>query len=112
MSGELTLRGVVLPVGGVKEKVLAAYRDGLTNIILPEQNRKDLKDIQAGIKVSCRTRPEKGSIDLSGFFPQQDEIRFHFVRSAEQVLERALGLKMDDVEAKIEKGRIRHDSKL
>ena len=51
MTGEISLRGIVLPVGGIKEKVLAAYRDGLTDIILPASNRKDLKDIPSGIKV-------------------------------------------------------------
>jgi ATP-dependent Lon protease len=46
MTGEITLRGVVLPVGGIKEKVLAARRAGITNIILPVMNEKDLRDIE------------------------------------------------------------------
>ena len=45
MTGEATLRGLVLPVGGIKDKVLAAMRGGIKKIILPERNRKDLRDI-------------------------------------------------------------------
>jgi ATP-dependent Lon protease len=46
MTGEITLRGVVLPVGGIKEKVLAARRAGFTTIIMPKMNEKDLRDIE------------------------------------------------------------------
>lgn len=47
MTGEITLRGKVLPVGGIKEKILAAKRAGITEIVLSEQNRKDIEDIRA-----------------------------------------------------------------
>ena len=50
MTGETTLRGLVLPVGGIKEKVLAAHRYGIKNIILPNKNNKDLVDIPKHIK--------------------------------------------------------------
>ena len=50
MTGEVTLRGRVLPVGGVKEKVLAAHRAGITTFVLPSQNRKDLNDIPSKVR--------------------------------------------------------------
>ncbi|MBN1230889.1 MAG: endopeptidase La [Anaerolineales bacterium] len=69
MTGEITLRGRVLPVGGVREKVLAAYRAGLTTVILPELNEKDLMDI-----------PKK----------VVDELNFIFVKHMDEVVGAAL----------------------
>ncbi|HPC36015.1 MAG TPA: endopeptidase La [Candidatus Marinimicrobia bacterium] len=69
MTGEITLRGAVLPIGGVKEKVLAAHRAGLRRVILPAQNRKDLIEIPKQIK---------------------NEMRFDFVKEMSEVLNLAI----------------------
>jgi ATP-dependent Lon protease len=70
MTGEITLRGQVLPVGGIKEKVLAAKRAGLKEIILCWQNEKDIDEINADF--------------IKG-------IEFHFVKNMKEVLELSLG---------------------
>ncbi|HEC13579.1 MAG TPA: endopeptidase La [Acidiferrobacteraceae bacterium] len=69
MTGEITLRGEVLPIGGLKEKLLAAHRGGIKIVLIPEENRKDLVDIPKKIK---------------------DELEIHPVRWIDQVLEMAL----------------------
>ena len=50
MTGEITLRGRVLPIGGLREKLLAATRAGITKVIIPEENRKDLFDVPAEVQ--------------------------------------------------------------
>ncbi len=69
MTGEITLRGRVLEIGGVKEKVIAAHRAGISTVIMPKNNKKDLEDI-----------PKSVSTDL----------RFHFVQHMDEVLSLAL----------------------
>ena len=54
MTGEITLRGRVLPIGGLKEKVLAAHRGGIKHVLLPGENAKDIKEIPATILKSIR----------------------------------------------------------
>jgi ATP-dependent Lon protease len=60
MSGEITLRGRVLPVGGVREKVLAAYRLKMATVILPELNSRDLADVPSKARASLQFRFVKG----------------------------------------------------
>ncbi len=69
MTGEVTLQGRVLPIGGVKQKVLAAHAAGLTDVILPERNRGDLDDVPAEVR---------------------DALRFHLATSVDEVLRVAL----------------------
>ncbi|MFC4821722.1 endopeptidase La [Dokdonella ginsengisoli] len=57
MTGEITLRGRVLPIGGLKEKLLAAHRGGITTVIIPEENRKDLADIPKNVTQSLDIHP-------------------------------------------------------
>ena len=74
MTGEITLRGKVLPIGGVKEKILAAHRAGSQTVILPRDNEKDLPDVPANI---------------------QQEIAIRFVDTMDEVLDLALEGKVD-----------------
>ena len=57
MTGEITLRGRVLPIGGLKEKLLAAHRGGITTVIIPDENKKDLADIPDNITASLDIHP-------------------------------------------------------
>lgn len=59
MTGEITLRGEVLPIGGLKEKLLAAHRGGIKTVIIPEENRRDLEEVPENIKGDLDIRPVK-----------------------------------------------------
>jgi len=72
MTGEITLRGQVLPIGGVKEKVLAAHRNGLRTVILPKRNEQDLDDVPEEIKKT---------------------MKFQFVETVDEALDSALETK-------------------
>ena len=69
MTGEVTLRGRVLPIGGLKEKSLSAHRAGLTTIIIPFDNERDIEDIPESVR---------------------EELTFHLVKNVDEVLEIAL----------------------
>jgi ATP-dependent Lon protease len=69
MTGEITLRGQVLPVGGIKEKVLAAHRFGLKTAILPKRNQADLEDLPDEVR---------------------QEMKFIFVETVDEVLQASL----------------------
>jgi len=57
MTGEITLRGEVLPIGGLKEKLLAAHRGGIETVIIPSENERDLKEIPKNIQQNLDIRP-------------------------------------------------------
>jgi ATP-dependent Lon protease len=71
MTGEITLSGTVLPVGGIKEKVLAAHRAGIRKVILPKENERDLEDVPADVR---------------------SELVFVTVETIEEVIREALGI--------------------
>jgi ATP-dependent Lon protease len=54
MTGEITLRGKVLPVGGIKEKMLAAHRVGIRTVILPHRSERDIEDVPADVRRELR----------------------------------------------------------
>jgi ATP-dependent Lon protease len=56
MTGEITLRGKVLPVGGIKEKLLAAHRFGIANVLIPKDNEKDLQDVPEEVRSELRVQ--------------------------------------------------------
>jgi ATP-dependent Lon protease len=88
MTGEITLRGKVLPIGGLKEKLLAAQRAGIRSVILPKDNQKDMADIPANI---------------------QQDFTIHFVETMDQVLQIALERPVQPLAATAPEAPIRPD---
>ena len=64
MTGEVTLQGRVLPIGGLKQKVLAAHAAGLTDVILPERNAPDLDDVPADVRGQMHFHPVKTADEM------------------------------------------------
>jgi len=83
MTGEITLRGRVLPIGGVKEKLLAAHRGGIKTVILPKENEKDLAEVPPKIKNS---------------------LSFHFVEHMDEVMSLAIELPKERTSPPVEEG--------
>jgi ATP-dependent Lon protease len=71
MTGEITLSGAVMPVGGINEKILAAHRAGIKKVILPKENERDLQDVAEDVR---------------------GELRFVPVETVDEVLKEALGI--------------------
>jgi ATP-dependent Lon protease len=74
MTGEITLRGKVLPIGGVKEKILAAKRAGITDILLPESNRKDVEDIAKIYTKGLKFKYVSDMMDVVKFSVTKDKV--------------------------------------
>jgi len=73
MTGEITLSGAVMPVGGIKEKILAAHRAGIKKVILPKENERDLEDVPEDVR---------------------NELKFVPVETIEEVLKEALDIEL------------------
>ena len=80
MTGEISLRGLVLPVGGIKEKTLAALRAGIKTVLLPARNRRDLEDIPASARA---------------------QLEIIWLDNVDDALKAALGQSMDDRGSKV-----------
>jgi ATP-dependent Lon protease len=86
MTGEVTLRGRVLPIGGLKEKILAAHRAGVTTVLIPEENRKDLKDVPESVLEQLVVHPVKHMDEVLRYalaHPQPEE----FLREPSSVVD-------------------------
>ncbi len=86
MTGEVTLRGRVLPIGGLKEKILAAHRAGITTVLVPDENTKDLKDVPESVLAQLVVHPVKHMDEVLRYalaHPQPDE----FLREPSSVVD-------------------------
>jgi len=88
MTGEITLRGAVLPIGGLKEKLLAAHRAGIKKVLIPKENMKDLKDLPDEVREQLEIKP---------------------VEVIEEVLQETLGIKLPKPEVVLNSGFIQEN---
>ena len=88
MTGEITLRGLVLPVGGIKEKVLAAKRAGIKKVLLPHKNEKDIKEIKGdaldGLEITYLKRMEEATELALATKPVADPVTLFTIPDAEK----------------------------
>ena len=90
MTGEITLRGNILPIGGVREKILAAHRSGLKTILLPEKNAKDLVEVPKKVR---------------------DDLKIKFVKHMDEVIKVALHVEQDKTNKTLERNKKRRQKK-
>jgi ATP-dependent Lon protease len=97
MTGEITLRGEVLPIGGLKEKLLAAHRGGIKTVLIPEENRRDLTDIPANIQEQLDIKPVQWIDDVLKVALQHMPVALP-AKSAKQVaIDKEKAAKKEDV---------------
>ena len=82
MTGEITLRGEVLPIGGLKEKLLAAHRGGIKRVLIPHDNIRDLKEIPDNVKGDIEIKPVKWIEDVLQYALQEPTDRINVVNTA------------------------------
>jgi ATP-dependent Lon protease len=75
MTGEITLQGRVLPIGGLKQKVLAAHAAGITDVIIPERNRADLADIPENVKADVTFHPVMSIDEVLGLALEEKQVQ-------------------------------------
>lgn len=91
MTGEITLRGRVLPIGGVKEKMLAAHRAGIRNIILPAENRRDLSDIPQNVRRKVEVKLVEHMDEVLSAALSESPLHVEKERKQKQIKENNLG---------------------
>jgi len=94
MTGEITLRGLVLPVGGIKEKVLGAHRAGIKEIILPKRNARDLDEIPSHVRDTLKFHLISRIDDaVSVVFHVRDTLKFHLISRIDDAVSVVFGPK-------------------